>query len=145
MPPLPSAPELKRVLESIVEANWKSMMPDADKGVIDVEYRLSPDHSIEYLRMWASSRWGFCDLICQYSMFWHWSNSQDIRFGVGYDSQPLANALSYVLHNQSKFKSGTESRNEHVQVHPPNEQLRRSAGEFVATVQRLPAANTRAS
>jgi hypothetical protein len=114
-------------------SHWKDVMPDMDKGMVDVEYRLAPDHSIEYLRLWASSRWGFSDLICRYSMFWHWSSTEEVSFGPGYHSKPLADVLDYVVRNASNFNDTSETLNGLVQVYPATEEQRQSADKFIAS------------
>lgn len=108
--PAVPAPNLQRMLAAVVRSHWKDVMPDMDKGMVDVEYRLAADHSIEYLRLWASSRWGFSDLICQYSMLWHWSSTKEVSFGSGYQSKALAEALDYVVRNASDFAIHRGSR-----------------------------------
>lgn len=131
--PVVPAPSLQRMLASVVMSHWKDVMPDMDKGMVDVEYRLAPDHSIEYLRLWASSRWGFSDLICRYSMFWHWSSTEEVSFGPGYHSKPLADVLDYVVRNASNFNDTSETLNGLVQVYPATEEQRQSADKFIAS------------
>jgi len=136
--PASSQPSLQEMLESIVVDNWKDLMPAQDKGLIDVEFRLRPDRSLEYLRLWATSGRGFCELICQYSMFWHWSTTEEVNFGAGYDSKPLADALGYVLQNQSSFANTSATVNEMVHVAAPTEEQKTSAGKFIAAAYKLP-------
>jgi hypothetical protein len=136
--PVASQPSLQQMLESIVVANWKDLMPEQDKGLVDVEFRLRPDRSLEYLRLWAASRRGFCDLICQYSMFWRWSTTEEVNFGIGYDSKSLADALGYVLQNQSSFANTSATVNEMVHVSAPTEEQKDSAGKFISAVYKLP-------
>ncbi|SRR5579883_2012861 len=131
--PAATIPNLQRMLESIVISNWKDVMPEMQKGMVDVEYRLAPDHSLEYLRLWASSRWGFSDLICQYSMFWHWSSSKEVTFGPGYGSKPLAKVLDYVIRNASTFRDTSGTANGLVHIYPSTEGERQSADRFIAS------------
>jgi hypothetical protein len=130
------SPNLQRMLASVVVSHWADVMPDLEKGMVDVEYRLARDRSIEYLRLWASSRWGFSDLICQYSRFWHWSNTMEVSFGSGYQSKPLAEALDYVVRNASNFSDTSETANGLVQVYPSTEAQKESADEFIAATRR---------
>lgn len=130
------SPNLQRMLASVVVLHWTDVMPDVEKGMVDVEYRRAPDRSIEYLRLWASSRWGFSDLICQYSMAWHWSSTKEVSFGSGYQSKPLAEALDYVVRNASNFSDTSGIANGLVQVYPSTEEQRQSAGQFIAATRR---------
>ena len=50
-----------------------------------------------HLRLWACSRPGYCDLLCQYSLLWKWSNAKAVSFGTGYRSKSLAECLDYII------------------------------------------------
>jgi hypothetical protein len=132
-PPVTSTmPDLKRTLESAVMMNWKDVMPDSPEGLIDVEYRIAADGSLEYLRLWACSRRGFWHLICQYSMFWKWSNTKTVSFGTGYQSKPLAERLDYIIQHEAQFSVIAEPGKTLVQVYPPSETQLKVANQYVS-------------
>jgi len=132
-----SPPSLQQILRSIVTANWSDLMRDQGDGLVDVEFRLRPDRSIEYLRLWASSHRGVCNLICQYSTFWRWSTSKTVSFGTGYRSEAMAESLAYVLQNQSSFTNASPTINGQVQVHTPSEEQKKLAGQLVGAISRF--------
>ncbi|HET9696519.1 MAG TPA: hypothetical protein VFP40_06595 [Terriglobales bacterium] len=122
-----TAPDLKHTLDSLVVSNWNDLMANDPGGQVDIEYRIAADGSIEYLRLWACSRGGFCDLICQYSMFWKWSNTEAVSFGPRYKAKALAEQLNYVLQHQGNFSSLVEPGRMLLQVRPPSDQERDAA------------------
>ena len=126
-----TTPTLQRMLESAVIANWADVLPAIPGGQVDLEYRIAADGSLEFLRLWACSRKGFCSLICQYSMFWKWSSTQEVSFGSGFQSTALANALAYVLQHQGSFDHRSPSIRGWAQVQQPTKEQTRMAAEYV--------------
>jgi hypothetical protein len=122
------------MLESVVMLNWAEVMPKTAGGLVDVEYRFLPDKSLEYLRLWACSERRFCDLICQYSMFWHWSLTQNVSLGKGYNSQGLVDSLGYVIQHPDQFASKAGGMNKLVQVSTPSANQVEMARQFVAAI-----------
>jgi hypothetical protein len=109
-------------------------MPKTAGGLVDVEYRFLPDNSLEYLRLWSCSERRFCDLICQYLMFWNWSLSQKVSFGKEYSSQGLEDSLGYVIQHLDQFASTAGGVNKLVQVSTPSPNELEMARQFVAGI-----------
>jgi hypothetical protein len=124
---------LRRMLESAVILNWKDVMGDTSGGLIDVEYKVASDGSLEYLRLWMCSPRGLCDLICQYSLFWKWSNAREVSFGTRYRVQSLADCLDYIIQHEALYSTKHEPAKLLLQVRAPSETQQKLAKEYVST------------
>jgi hypothetical protein len=105
MPDLPVIvnPSLEQSLENTVILSWNELMPTAVSGVIQVEYHLGPEHLLEYLKVWASSKRGQWNLICEYWKSSLWSNMPCISFGAGYGPGAFSSRLEHVMQHEHQL------------------------------------------
>ena len=122
--PLP-APHvnLDQILESAVVLNWNDLAQGQPAAVIQIEYHVGGEHSVECLKIWGSTPRGYSSLICNYSVNPGWSGGP--RFSNGFHSRDLGRLLESIMMNQNLFRLGSEANgNVMVQVSPPTpEQL----------------------
>ena len=119
--PKPSGPlQLDHILTSAVVLNWDALTLASTPGRVKIEYHIGQDGSIEYLKMWGSTR-EYWSLICDYSA--HRGGSDGPRFSNGYHSQPLARLLQSIILNQNLFWRGSHSNsNGLLEIGPPTPQ-----------------------
>lgn len=126
---------LDRTLECAVHAAWDELMPTAKAGSIQVEYRIEGDGFLQYLKIWASTKKGYWNLVCEQWMTAAWSHVPGLQFSEGYYSEALAHFLEIIARHQKVFisVSGT-GRNGSLQISPPTEGERREARRLIADV-----------
>ena len=95
--------QLDHILTSAVVLNWDALTQTSTPGRIRVEYHIGTDGSLEYLKLWGSTR-EYWSLICDYSVNLGWSDGP--RFSNGYHSRPLARLLQSIMLNQNLFWHG---------------------------------------
>ncbi len=95
--------QLDHILTSAVVLNWDALTQTSTPGRIRVEYHIGPDGSMQYLKLWGSTR-EYWSLICDYSVNLGWSDGP--RFSNGYHSRPLARLLQSIMLNQNLFCHG---------------------------------------
>jgi hypothetical protein len=123
---------IDRVLESAVVLSWKDLLQSSDQGVVHVEYATAPEPSLQYLKIWLSTRRGTWDLICEY---WISPGSSRVpaaglTFSNGYYSADLAHMLEHMMQHQDGFPNSLsgESGVNLIQVQSPTEDDRLKAG-----------------
>ena len=116
-PPAPKV-QLSQILESAVIANWSDLIPAATGGLLQIEYHVSRECSVDSLKMWTNTRQGYWSLICDYSVNPGWANGP--RFSNGFHSRNLGRLLESIMLNQNLFQSPSEANsNVVIQVSPP--------------------------
>jgi len=121
---------LQRILESAVVLSWNDLMASVD-GSIQIEFRTSQTKSVEYLKLWASGAIrGNWSLICQSSVASP-NTPRRIDFTNGFHSGFLSQTLEFVLANQDRFPTPSDSFTSLIQIHSPTEQEVASATEYV--------------
>jgi len=110
-------------------------MPVAESGSIQIEYRIESDGSLQYLRIWVSTKRGYWSLVCEQWITAAWSHVPGLQFSEGYYSEALAHFLEIVARHQSAFHnvSGT-CRNGSIQISPPTDGESRLAHCLMADV-----------
>ena len=133
--PTSGTSRLDRALEGAVRAAWDELMPTAKAGSIQVEYRVESDGSLQYLKILASTNWGYWNLVCEQWMTAVWSHVPGLQFSKGYYSESLAHFLEIIARHQKVFisVSGT-GRNGSLQISPPTEDENREARCLIADV-----------
>lgn len=126
---------LDRILEGAVQAAWDDLMPAAKAGSIQVEYRIEADGSLQYLKIWASTKRGCWNLVCEQWITAAWSHVPGLQFSKGYYSESLGHFLEIVARHQKVFisVSGT-GRNGLLQIFRPTEDESREARRLIADV-----------
>jgi len=126
---------LDRAVESAVQASWNELMPVTESGSIQIEYRIESDESLQYLRIWVSTKRGYWNLVCEQWITAAWSHVPGLQFSEGYYSEALAHFLEIVARHQRAFHSVSGTcRNGSLQISPPTEDESRQARRLIADV-----------
>lgn len=126
---------LDRTLVGAVQAAWDELMPTAKAGSIQVEYGVEGDGSLQYLKILASTKRGYWNLVCEQWITAAWSHVPGLQFSEGYYSESLAHFLEIIARHQKEFisVSGT-GRNGSLQICPPTGEESREARRLIADV-----------
>ena len=91
--------------------------------MVQIEYHVGAEHSIEYLKIWSATTRGYLSLVCDYAVAAHRPNGAGARFTNGFHSRDLGRFLDSILMNQNLFSHhGVANRNVIIQVKPPTEE-----------------------
>ncbi len=113
--------ELSQILESAVVLNWNDLVQAASGGLLQIEYHVGGERSVDSLKMWCNTTRGYWSLICDYSVNPGWANGP--RFSNGFHSRNLARLLESIMLNQNLFLHSSEANsNVVIQVSPPKEE-----------------------
>jgi hypothetical protein len=118
--------QLGHALKCAVIQSWDELFPDSASGMIHIEYQDGVDGSLDFLKIWASTVWGYWDLVCEYWVRPVWAHATGLRFGPKYHSIGFANALELVIEQESKFEK-LHGPHGVIQVYRPTEEERREA------------------
>jgi hypothetical protein len=123
--------QLDHILQSAIVSAWKDLGQPAGEGMVQLEYHVGRDNSIEYLKMWCANQRGYWSLVCDYSVNPGWSGGP--RFANGYHSRDLGRSLEAIMMNQPMFchELRPES-NVLLQVGPPSTEAVTAAAQQVA-------------
>lgn len=131
IPNLPTAAlGLDRALENAVILGWNELMPTATAGVIHIDYHTGPERSLEYLKLWASSEWGYWNLVCEYWARSLWSHVPGLSFGKGYGAGNFSHRLESVMQHEAAFAK-LPHQDGSIQVYPPTESEQTAAGNWM--------------
>lgn len=115
--------QLNTILESAVFLNWPAFGQASDGGMVQLEYHVGAEHSIEYLKIWSATTRGYMSLVCDYAVAVHRPNGAGARFSNGFHSRDLGRFLDSILMNQNLFSHGSQpNSNVVIQVRPPSEE-----------------------
>ncbi len=118
--------KLDHMLESAVALNWKDLVQGQSNGLVQIEYHVGGDRSVDCLKMWCSTPRGYSSLICNYSVNPGWSNGPS--FSNGFHSRDLGRLLESIMLNQNLFQLVSEpNSNVVLQVGPPTPEQIESA------------------
>jgi hypothetical protein len=113
--------QLSQILESAVVLNWSDLVQVATGGLLQVEYHIGGERSVDSLKMWCNTTRGYWSLICDYSVNPGWSNGP--RFSNGFHSRNLGRFLESIMLNQNLFQHASEvNSNVVIQIGPPTEE-----------------------
>ena len=113
---------LDQVLEAAVVVSWTDLMPDDPSGVVHIEYGFAPGGTVDYLRVWLSTKPGEWLLACSYWMSPSNFHDTGIHFNKACQSDGLAHILAAVMQNQSAFAlPSTEGRQGLLQIAFPTQ------------------------
>jgi hypothetical protein len=116
--PITGKPSLEQSLENAVVLSWNELMPAAISGIIHVEYHLGAEHSLEYLKVWASSERGHWSLICEFWKCSLWSHIPGISFGKGYGPGAFSLRLEAVM-NHADYLDKAPQQDGSILIYPP--------------------------
>ena len=114
------APDVKldHALESAAILNWKDLVQGQAAGLVQIEYHVGGERSVDCLKMWCSTPRGYSSLICNYSVNPGWSSGP--CFSNGFHSRDLGRLLESIMLNQNLFQVASEpNSNVVIQVGPP--------------------------
>jgi len=118
--------KLDHVLESAVVLNWKDLVQGQAAGLVQVEYHVGGERSVDCLKMWCSTPRGYSSLICNYSVNPGWSGGP--CFSNGFHSRDLGRLLESIMLNQNLFELATEpNRNVVIRIGAPTPEQVESA------------------
>ena len=104
----------------------------ADGGMVQLEYHVGAELSIEYLKIWSSTTRGYLSLVCDYAVAAHRPNGAGVRFSNGFHSRDLGRFLDSILMNQNLFTHDCRANsNTLIQLKPPSEEQLAQAKERV--------------
>ena len=133
------------ILESAVILNWAAFGLPSDGGMVQLEYHVGAELSVEYVKIWSSTPRGYLSLVCDYVVAAHRPNGAGARFANGFHSRDLGHFLDMILMNQNLFANQWRANtNALIQVKPPNEEQLAVANERVKDALNLTAPPPRA-
>ena len=91
--------------------------------MVQLEYHVGAELSIEYLKIWSATSRGYLSLVCDYVVAVHRPNGAGARFANGLHSRDLGRVLDSIMMNQSLFPHACRANsNTVIQVKPPSEE-----------------------
>lgn len=113
--------QLSQILESAVVLNWSDLVQAAAGGLLQIEYHIGSERSVDSLKMWCNTARGYWSLVCDYSVNPGWANGP--RFSNGFHSRNLGRLLESIMLNQNLFQHASEvNSNVVIQVAPPTQE-----------------------
>lgn len=94
---------IERILECAVTVNWKDLTKSQDNASMRIEYRTGPQRSLEYLKLWCSSKRGYWHLLAEYWMRSSIEHRSGTTFSRGNYSADLVRVLDAVMRHQEDF------------------------------------------
>ncbi|HVO78895.1 MAG TPA: hypothetical protein VMT39_02655 [Candidatus Bathyarchaeia archaeon] len=114
---------LNAILESAVILNWAAFGQSSQGGMVQIEYHVGLERSVEYLKIWSATSRGYLSLVCDYAVAVHRPNGAGARFANGFHSRDLGRFLDSIMMNQSLFSHDCRvSGNVVIHVRPPGEE-----------------------
>jgi len=93
----------ERALEFAVISSWEDLVKPHQRSSIHVEYANVDGAPVGSLQVWATYK-GHGNLVCNYSVLLSaGSQWQGARFANSFASQALAEALDFIMQNQTQF------------------------------------------
>lgn len=129
--------QLNLILESAVFLNWAAF-GQSEGGMVQVEYHVGAEHSIEYLKIWAANSRGYLSLVCDYAVAVHRPNGAGAHFSNGFHSRDLGRFLDSILMNQNLFTHGCRGNsNTVIHIKQPTDEQTLQAKDRVTEALRL--------
>ena len=91
--------------------------------MVQLEYHVGAELSIEYLKVWSATPRGYLSLVCDYAVAAHRPNGAGARFANGFHSRDLGRVFDAIMMNQNLFSHACRANcNAVIQVRPPSEE-----------------------
>jgi len=128
--------ELDKAFEFAVILAWEDLMKAPQPGSVRVVYDCKPGTSLDYVSVWSSRAWGYCDLVCDYWMQTTSAHPGGILFKNSHNSDKLAETLDFIMKNQDEFTRPADAcRDGLVLIYPPTEKEVAEATAWMKAVQ----------
>jgi hypothetical protein len=123
--------DFEKALEFAVISSWDELVKPKDNSSIHVEYANVDGIPVASLQVWDTHK-GYENLVCDYSVRpSSGSELQGARFANAYASRTLAEALDFIMQNQTQFsRPAGRGVNGLVQVAAPTKADSASAADW---------------
>ena len=98
---------IDRILECAVALNWNALAHADEATALQVEYRIGPGKSLDYLKLWSSTTRGVWHLICEYWMQSSSTHESGTTFTGGKYSGDFTWMLDAIMQHQGAFRPGS--------------------------------------
>jgi hypothetical protein len=98
---------IDRILECAVALNWNALAQTDEATALQVEYRIGPGKSLDYLKLWSSTTRGVWHLICEYWMQSSSTHESGTTFTGGKYSGDFTWMLDAIMQHQRAFLLGS--------------------------------------
>src|SRR3954471_15169871 len=98
---------IDRILECAVALNWNALTQTDEVTALQVEYRVGPSHSLDYLKLWSSTTRGVWNLVCEYWMQSSSGRESGVTFSGREYSGDFTWMLDAIMQHQGAFLPGS--------------------------------------
>lgn len=134
-PAAPTGIQIDQLLESAVILSWDELLKSSPRGLVHVEYGTAPEPSLQYVKIWLSTRRGSWNLICEYWISSGFKNvpSVGLTFSNGFHSAMLAEILDATMCTRPGFMGSLsgDSSVSLIIVHSPTKDQLQKAHEYM--------------
>ena len=100
---------IDRILECAVALNWNALVRTDETTALQVEYRIGPGQSLDYLKLWSSTTRGVWQLVCEYWMQSSSGHESGTTFNGDNYSGDLTWMLDAIMQHQRAFLPGSST------------------------------------
>jgi hypothetical protein len=101
--------ELDKAFRYAVTLAWQDLMKPIEPRSIRIEYLCEAGTALDHLSVWSVRAGGYQDLVYDFWTSASLAHPSGARFGDGYSSDVLAQALLFVMKNQRQFTRPTDA------------------------------------
>src|SRR5690242_13032346 len=105
----PANTTIDRILECAVALNWNALAQGDEATALQVEYRIKPGQSLDYLKLWSSTTRGVWHLVCEYWMQSSSTHESGTTFAEGKYSGDFTWMLDAIMQHQRAFLPGSSA------------------------------------
>lgn len=131
----PTRVQVDQLLESAVMLSWNELLKSSPGGRVHIEYGTAPEPSLQYVKIWLSTRRGSWNLICEYwiSSGFKSAPPAGLTFSNGFHSAALAEILDATMHARQGFMGSLsgDSSVSLIIVHSPTKDQLQKAHEYM--------------
>ena len=98
---------IDRILECAVALNWNALAQTDEATALQIEYRIGPGQSLDYLKLWSSTTRGVWHLVCEYWMQSSSTHESGTTFTGGKYSGDFTWMLDAIMQHQGAFLPGS--------------------------------------
>ena len=103
----PENTSIDRILECAVALNWSALAQTNETIALQVEYRIEPGRSLDYLKLWSSATRGVWNLVCEYWVQSSSGHESGTTFTRGNYSRDFTWMLDAIMQHQRAFLPGS--------------------------------------